>query len=95
MSELLTPVGAEQKFEDVRVEPTIDSTVDQSVLITEQQVLFATAAAVGAQPMRRSWTHAIVAALRAMVTWEPADLRGQRPNDFLESSRMAREMYRL
>ena len=28
MSELLTPIGAEQKVEDVRVEPTIDSTVD-------------------------------------------------------------------
>ena len=95
MSELLTPVGGTQEIDEEQVEQSIESAVDQSVLITEQQVLFATAAAVGAQPVRRSWTHAIVAALRAMVTWEPADLRGQRPNDFLESSRMAREMYRL
>lgn len=95
MSELLAPVGAEQKFEEEQVEQSIESTVGESVLITEQQVLFATAAAVGVEPVRRSWTQVIVAALRAMVTWEPADLRGQRPNDFLESSRMAREMYRL
>jgi hypothetical protein len=95
MSELLAPVGAEQKFEEEQVEQSIESTVGESVLITEQQVLFATAAAVGVEPVRRSWTQVIVAALRAMVTWEPADLRRQRPNDFLESSRMAREMYRL
>ncbi len=95
MSELLTPVGATQKIEVEHVEQSIESTAGESVLITEQQLLFATAAAVGVQPVRRSWTHAIVAALRAMVTWEPADLRAQRPNDFLESSRMAREMYRL
>lgn len=95
MSELLAPIGATQETTDEPVEQSIDSTVAEPVLITEQEVLFATAAAVSVQPQRRSWTRAIVAAVRAMVTWEPADLRRQRPNDFLEDSRMAREMYRL
>ena len=99
MSELLAPVGAEQKFEDVRVEPTIDSTVREPVLITEQQVLFATAAAVPLQPVRRGWAAAVGAAVRAMFTSSTDAPRERRHyparHDFLESSRMAREMYRL
>ena len=95
MSELLAPMGATPKVDERQAESSIESTSVEPVLITEQQVLFATAAAVPLQPARRSWMHAIGAALRAMVTWEPADLQGQRPNDFLESSRMAREMHRL
>jgi hypothetical protein len=99
MSELLTPVGAEQKFNDEHVEPSIDSTVREPVLITEQQVLFATAAAVPLQPVRREWTRAIGAGVRAIFTSSTDAPRERKHyparNDFLESSRMAREMYRL
>jgi hypothetical protein len=99
MSELLAPVGAEQKFETGHAAPSIDSTVREPVLITEQQVLFATAAAVPLQPVRTGWTAAVGAAVRTMFTSSTDAPRERRHyparNDFLESSRMAREMYRL
>ena len=95
MSELLAPIGAERNAENTQVEQSLETAQSTPALITEQQVLFGTAAAAPAQPLRRSWIRVVGSALRAMVTWEPADLQGQRPNDFLESSRMAREMRRL
>jgi hypothetical protein len=75
------------------------------VLITEQRVLFATAAAVPLQPAKtsRPWTEAarvIGASLRAAFATSSNDARSKRShdpsrNDFLEDSRMAREMTRL
>jgi hypothetical protein len=74
------------------------------VLITEQQVLFATAAALPLQPAKtsRRWVEvlrAIGASVRAAVTSsdEARPKRQHYParNDFLEDSRMSREMLRL
>lgn len=99
MSELLAPIGAEPKVKDKQVEQSIDSTVREPVLISEQQVLFATAAAVPLHPVRRRWAHGVVAAVRAMFTSSTDAPRERRHyaarNEFLESSRMAREMDRL
>lgn len=99
MSELLAPNGAEPKFDDQQVEPSIDSTVREPVLITEQEVVFATAAAVPLHPVRRGWAGVVGAAVRAMFTSSTDAPRTRRHypgrNDYLESSRMAREMYRL
>jgi hypothetical protein len=99
MSELLAPTGAEPKAGDEQVEQSIDSTLREPVFISEQEVLFATAAAVPVQPARRRWADGIVAVVRAMLTWSPDAPREGRHyaprNDFLESSRMAREMDRL
>ena len=97
MSELLAPIGAKPKIKDDQVEQSIDSTLREPVLISEQQVLFATAAAV--HPVRRRWADRVVAVVTAMLTWSPDAPRERRHyaarNDFLESSRMAREMDRL
>ena len=100
MSELLAPIGAEPKVRDEQVEQSIDSTLREPVFISEQEVLFATAAAaVPLQPVRRRWADGVVAVVRAMLTWSPDAPREGRHyaprNDFLESSRMAREMDRL
>jgi hypothetical protein len=104
MSELHAPFGAppevvEQPADVVEVSPRTP------VLITEQQVQFATAAAVPLQPAKtsRRWTEtarAIGASLRAAFATSSNDARPKRQhypsrNDFLEDSRMAREMLRL
>ena len=75
------------------------------VLITEQQVLFATGAAVPFQPAKigRRWietVRVIEAGLRATVVTSSNEARPKRQhyparNDYLENSRMAREMFRL
>ena len=97
MSELLAPIGAKPEVKDEQVEQSIDSTLREPVFISEQEVLFATAAAV--HPVRRRWTDGVVAVVRAMLTWSPDAPRERRQyaarNDFLENSRMAREMDRL
>ena len=104
MSELVAPFGAQP---DVIEQPADVAEVSPRtpVLITEQQVLFATAAAVPLHPTRttRRWTdavRAIGASLRtAFVTSSDEALpkRHHYPsrNDFLQDSRMAREMLRL
>jgi hypothetical protein len=109
MSELLAPFGAPR---EVFEEPadSVESALPTAqpgevtrtpVLITEQEVLFATAAAVPLQPPTagRRWTDVIGAALRAMFMSSAAEPRERRHypsrNDYLEHSRMAREMYRL
>jgi hypothetical protein len=98
MSELLAPFGAPQEIVD---EPSVDSSaVPTPVLITEQEVMFATAAAVPLQPETagRRWTD-VIGAVRAMFvssTDQPRERRHYPPrNDYLESSRMSREMHRL
>lgn len=101
MSELLAPFGAPQDVADELAQPPVDSSaVRTPVLITEQEVMFATAA-VPLQPAKagRRWTGVIGAALRAMFvssTDRPRERRHYPPRtDYLESSRMAREMHRL
>jgi hypothetical protein len=74
-------------------------------LITEQKVLFATAAALPLQPAKtsRRWTEvvrAIGASLRAAVVMSSDEARPKRQhyparNDYLDDSCMAREMLRL
>lgn len=100
MSELLAPLGAPaDRLADVEASPCAPA------LITEQQVLFATAAAVPLRPAKagRRWidaVHAFGAGLWAALATSadgPRPKRRHYPsrNDFLEDSRMAREMTRL
>jgi hypothetical protein len=104
MSELLAPFGAPKDAIDQPAD-VAEASPRTPVLITEQQVLFATAAAVPLQPARtsRRWTEAlraVVASLRAAFATSSNKARPKRQqypsrNDFLEDSRMAREMLRL
>ena len=104
MTELLAPFGvspevAEQPSDIAEASPRTP------VLITEQQVLFATAAALPLQPARtsRRWTQlvrTIGASVRAAfvtssVETRPTPRHYPSRNDFLEDSRMSREMLRL
>jgi hypothetical protein len=102
MTGLLAPFGAPPDA----VEQTADGTEARTpVLITEQQVLFATAAAVPLRPARtsRRWTETVrvvAASLKAAFATSSNEARPKRQhyparNDFLEDSRMAREMLRL
>jgi hypothetical protein len=104
MSELLAPFGASPEA-DERLADVLEATPRTPVLITEQQVLFATAAAVPLHPAKtsRSWTdraRTIGASLRAAIV-TPSNDALPKPrhypsrNDYLEDSRMAREMLRL
>ena len=103
MSELLAPFGASRRWSNNL--PTSEAAPRTPVLITEQQVLFATAAAVPLQPAKtgRRWVEAaraIGASLRAAFVTSSNEARPKRRhypprNDFLEDSSMAREMLRL
>jgi hypothetical protein len=75
--------------------------VPEPVLITEQEVIFSTAAAVPVQPTRW-WTQAtsvVATAARAVFASSPTDSGPKRHypprQDYLEYSRMEREMHRL
>jgi hypothetical protein len=104
MSELVTsfnvaPTVVEQPAEIAEVSPRTP------LLITEQQVLFGTAAALPVQPAKtsRRWTEAmraIGANVRAAFGTSSDEARPARRhyparNGYLEDSRMAREMLRL
>jgi hypothetical protein len=98
MTELLAPFGAPPEA----VEQPAAVAPRTPVLITEQQVMFATAAAVPLQPARtsRRWTEALRAFLTAAFVKSSNEGQPKRRhypsrNDFLEDSRMAREMMRL
>jgi hypothetical protein len=97
-----------RKLEDSRETSPVTSvtkSTGQQVLITEQQVLFATAAALplGQPKTSRRWTgtvRAITASVRAVFATSGDDARPKRRQypprtDFLQDSRMAREMMRL
>jgi hypothetical protein len=100
MTELLAPFGATP---DMASRPAaVEAPPRTPVLITEQQVLFATAAAVPLQPERtgRRWTGALLAFLAAAFVKADNESQPKRRHypsryDFLEDSRMAREMLRL
>src|SRR3954471_24509772 len=103
MAELLAPLGAPSEVEPAA--DVVEVTPHAPVFITEQQVLFATAAAVPLHPVKtsRTWTESlrvIVASLRAALMTSSHDARPKPRhypvrNDYLEDSRMAREMFRL
>lgn len=102
MTELLTPFGASPDVVEQPADIT-EASPRTPVLITEQQVLFATAAALPlpAKTSRR-WVEAlrsVGASVKAAVTSgdEARPKRQHYParNDFLEDSRMSREMSRL
>jgi hypothetical protein len=85
------------------VEATLEAVSPAPTLITEQQVAFATAAALVPSPTMRWWAkaiHAVRAAASPMhVTsradpWQPRSDYQQRFT-YLENARMAREMERL
>ena len=104
MSELLAPFGAPP---DVEQEPaeSVEALPRTPVLITEQQVLFATAAALPLQPTKPGRRFAellrgLGASAKAAFLTSGDDARPKPRhypprNDFLEDSRMAREMMRL
>jgi hypothetical protein len=83
---------------------SVTNSTETQVLITEQQVLFSTAAAVALPPAKtRRWTEAvraITASVRAAFVTSSDEARPKRRHypprsDYLEDSRMAREMFRL
>lgn len=103
MTELLAPFG---ELPQVAEQPSdiAEASPHTPVLITEQQVLFATAAALPLQPAKtsRRWTKvigAIAASVRTAFVTSSDDARPKRHypsrNDFFEDSRMSREMWRL
>jgi hypothetical protein len=104
MSELLAPFGAPPEVIEQPAD-VVEASPPTPVLITEQQVVFATAAALPLQPAKtgRRWVEAvrtIGASLRAAVATSSNETRPKRQhypsrNDFLEDSRMSREMLRL
>jgi hypothetical protein len=104
MSELLASLGASPEVTDELADPAQPAdaaeVIRTPVLITEHEVMLATAAAVPLQPatVRRRWADVIGAAVRVMHASlsQPRKRRQYPPrNDYLESSRMAREMHRL
>jgi hypothetical protein len=86
MSELLVPFDT---MPDTTEQDT-DVSADTVALITEEQVLFATAAAV---PMQSATTRCQIEASGNEA--QPQRRHRRSRNDFLEDSRMAREMMRL
>jgi hypothetical protein len=104
MTELLTPFAVAPEVADQPAD-IAEASPRTPVLITEQQVLFATAAALPLQPAKtsRRWTEvvrAIGASVRAAVVTSSDEARPKRQhyparNDYLDDSRMAREMLRL
>ena len=85
MSELLTSFDADT----IKQEQVIQVSPDTTVLITEQQVLFATAAVTPLQQAARHYSEA------PSNDTHPRRRHYPSRNDFLEDSRMAREMMRL
>lgn len=88
------------KYVAAQPKPTAKVTA-APVLITEQQVRFSTAAAVGL-PRRRHLTEAVSQAMSSAVTWwrtraERRPARSYRPArmSYLEDALMSREMDRL
>ena len=100
MTELLAPLGA--RSDAVKLPAPVQTLTNTPALITEQQVLFATAAAVPLQPARtsRGWTESARAFLTAAFVKSGNESQPKRRHypsrdDYLEDSRMAREMMRL
>ena len=88
----------EQTTQSAPVEP-VEQATETAALITEQQVMFASAAALAPAPaIAPAKHHRFVSAIHAMLTWEPKPrARKDYPQRFayLENSAMSREMDRL
>src|SRR5262245_31408612 len=109
MPELLVPFGSAPDGVDkpadtaaVAPEPVIEQGTEgeQPVLITEQEVLFGTAATVHRAKTGRGWLARVFLRGASVTSSEEGQLKARRHypprNDFfLEDSRMAREMLRL
>jgi len=100
MTELTAPSGAPR--EPAGQHAQVGEPARTPVLITERQVLFATAAAVPLQPAKtgRSWIAGVRGFLAAPFVTSSNEARSNRRhysarNEYLEDSRMAREMVRL
>jgi hypothetical protein len=103
MSELLVPFGAASEGVEQPAD-VVETSPRTPVLITEQQVLFATAAAVPlpAKSSRR-WTAAVRAIGASLIAAFATSSNEARPKrrqypprtDFLGDSRLSREMMRL
>jgi hypothetical protein len=65
------------KNEDKDAEPTAAGTAsDELVLVTEQEVIFATAAAAGVPPATRQWVnpvHLLATGVRSLLAWSRPD----------------------
>lgn len=104
MSETLAPFGAPPEAEQELAE-FVEAPPRTPALITEQQVLFATAAALPLQPAKtgRRFAEALrVLGARAKAAFvtsgddaRPKPRHYPPRHDYLEDSRMAREMFRL
>ena len=104
MTELLAPFAVAPEVVEHPADIT-EASPRTPVLITEQQVLFATAAAVPLQQAKtsRRWTEVmrgIGASVRAAFVTSSDEAQPKRRhypsrNDYLEDSRMSREMLRL
>ena len=105
MSELLMPFGSApdgvDKPADIATpEPVIEhgTEYEQPVLITEQEVLFGTAAALHPAKTRRGWLARVFLRGASVTSSEEAKPKRRHyppRNHFLEDSLMAREMLRL
>jgi hypothetical protein len=99
MSEVLAPFGGSP--EAVKSSAAVEAPTYTPVVITEQQVLFATASAVPLRPARtgRRWIEAVWAAVttaaRPATESRPKQRYYPSRHEFLEDSCMAREMHRL
>lgn len=78
--------------------PSVEQTTDTAALITEQQVLFGSAAALAPAPARRRNAHELVSSVRALFA-RPAKSHTPKHHPqrfgYLEQSAMSREMDRL
>lgn len=98
----LSPTGlpstTDRVSEPILRQPTVGTERPTEVLISTQQVLFGTAAAVGARPTKTGGR--LAAAMQRMFAMSPAE-SPRRPRyypreyGFIENARMAREMGRL
>src|SRR5262249_6932325 len=103
MTEMATTSGSElNKSRETSSATSTPTSTESQALITEQQVLFSTAAAVALPPAKTRWwsdaIHAISGTLRAMfAASEKSPARGHYPKryEWLDDALMAREMDRL
>ena len=102
MSDMATTSGPELEESQEKLVTSQRTSTETQALITEQQVLFSSAAAVTLPPAKtRRWTdtiHAISGALRAMfATTEKPPARRHYPkrHAWMDNALMAREMDRL
>ncbi len=103
MTDMATTYG--HGFEESRETSPVTSvptSTETQALITEQQVLFSTAAAVALPPVKTRWwsdtVHAVSGALHAVFAASekpPARRHYPKRYDYLENALMSREMDRL